>query len=163
MVCIDNVSVWYHFRNITTFWATICKRIRPMLSDPGLSCLSVPSCLSVTLVYCTWSNGWMDHVETWHADRPRSCPQCLRLRWGPSSSSPKGHSPQFSAHICCGQMAGWTKMPLGMEVGLGPCDCVRRGPSSPSQKRRQSPRPNFRPISIVAKRLGAPRCHLVWR
>ena len=37
---------------------------------------------------------------------------------------PKGaQRPQFSAHICCGQMAGWIKMPLGMEVGLGPGDC----------------------------------------
>jgi len=47
---------------------------------------------------------------------------------------PKGHSPQFSAHIYCGQMAGWIKMPHGMEVGLGPGDCVRWGPSSPPQK-----------------------------
>ena len=31
-----------------------------------------------------------------------------------------GHSPQFSAHICCGQMAAWIKMSLGMELGLGP-------------------------------------------
>ena len=30
----------------------------------------------------------------------------------------KGHSPQFSANIRCGQTAGWTKMPLGVEVGL---------------------------------------------
>jgi len=35
--------------------------------------------------------------------------------------------PQFSAHICCGQMAGWIKMPLGMEVGLGPGDFVLDG------------------------------------
>jgi len=35
-------------------------------------------------------------------------------------------------------MAGWTNMPLGMEVGLGPGDCVRWGPSSPSTKRGQS-------------------------
>jgi len=27
----------------------------------------------------------------------------------------KGHSPQFSANVRCGQTAGWTKMPLGME------------------------------------------------
>jgi len=27
--------------------------------------------------------------------------------------------PQFSAHVCCGQMAGWIEIPLGMEVGLG--------------------------------------------
>ena len=31
------------------FWATVCKTVRPMLSD---RCLSVLSCLSVTLVYC---------------------------------------------------------------------------------------------------------------
>ena len=36
----------------------------------------------------------------------------------------KGHSPQFSAHICCGQMTAWIKMPLGMELGLGPGDFV---------------------------------------
>jgi len=31
----------------------------------------------------------------------------------------KGHSPQFSAHLRYGQTAGWIKMSLGMEVGLG--------------------------------------------
>ena len=32
----------------------------------------------------------------------------------------KGHNhSQFSAHVCCGQMAGWIKMSLGTEVGLG--------------------------------------------
>jgi len=33
----------------------------------------------------------------------------------------KGTAPllQFSAHVCCGQMAGLLKMPLGTEVGLG--------------------------------------------
>jgi len=28
--------------------------------------------------------------------------------------------PHFSAHVHYGQTAGWVKMPLGMEVGLGP-------------------------------------------
>ena len=28
--------------------------------------------------------------------------------------------PQFSAHVHCGQTAGWIKMALGTEVGLGP-------------------------------------------
>jgi len=50
-----------------------------------------------------------------------------RLRWGPTSPSPKGHSPSFSAHICCDQMAGWIKMPLGMEVGLDPSNIVLDG------------------------------------
>jgi len=38
-----------------------------------------------------------------------------------------GQSPQFSAHVCCGQrgcQAGWIKMPLGTEVGLGRGDIV---------------------------------------
>ena len=32
----------------------------------------------------------------------------------------KGAHPQFSAYVCCGQKAGWIKMQLGTEVGLGP-------------------------------------------
>ena len=28
--------------------------------------------------------------------------------------------PPFLAHVYCGQMAGWIKMALGMEVGLNP-------------------------------------------
>jgi len=32
----------------------------------------------------------------------------------------KGHSHPFSAHVCCGQTAGWIKMQLGTEVILGP-------------------------------------------
>jgi len=42
--------------------------------------------------------------------------------------SPKGAQPsQFSAHVRCGQTAGWTKMPLGMEVGLSRGDFVLDG------------------------------------
>ena len=50
--------------------------------------------------------------------------------------SPEEHSPQFSANVRCGQTAGWTKMPLGMEVGLGPGDFVLDGDpcSSPRKK-----------------------------
>ena len=55
----------------------------------------------------------------------------------------KGHNPQFSANVHCGQMAGWTKMPLGMEVGLGPGNCVRWVPSSPHLEKRAQPQPNF--------------------
>jgi len=40
---------------------------------------------------------------------------------------PKGHSPQFSAHVRCGQTAGWIKVPLGTEVSLGPGDIVLDG------------------------------------
>jgi len=41
---------------------------------------------------------------------------------GTQLSSPRGHTPQFSAHVCCDQTAGWIKMPLGTEVGLVPGD-----------------------------------------
>ena len=38
---------------------------------------------------------------------------------------PKGAQfPQFSANVLCGQTTGWTKMALGIEVGLGPDDFV---------------------------------------
>jgi len=93
-------------------------------------------------VRALWPNGWTDHDETWHAGRPRPCPLCVR--WGPSSPSPKrGRSPQFSAHICCSQMARWIKMPLGMEVGLSPCDFVRWGPRSTLPKMAAEPPSQF--------------------
>ena len=138
--------------------------------------------LSVCPVYnvgALWPNGWMDQDETWHADRPRPWPHCVR--WGPSSPSPKGDKapnfsahmlwpngwmdqdatwqgdrpqpkrycviwrpissspkgggvPQFSAHICCGQMTGWIKMPLGREVGLSQSDIVLDGDQLPPKR-----------------------------
>ena len=44
--------------------------------------------------------------------------------------------PHFSAHVYCGQMAGWIKMPLGkiplvMEAEVGPGHTVLDGDSSP--------------------------------
>jgi len=56
----------------------------------------------------------------------------------PSAPPPqRGRAPNFR-QICCGQMAAWIKMPLGMEVGLGPGNCVRWDPT-PSPKRGWSP------------------------
>jgi len=46
----------------------------------------------------------------------------------------RGTAPQFSAHICCGQTAGWIKRPLGRKVGLGPSNIVLDGdPVHPPQ------------------------------
>jgi len=53
-------------------------------------------------------------------------------------------------------------MALGMEVGLGPVHIVLDGDTAPLPKKGGRD-PNFRPIFIVAKRLDASRCHLVWR
>jgi len=96
--------------------------------------LSVLSVCPVCDVGTLWPNGWTDQDETWHASTPRPRPHCVR--WGPSSPSPKGGgATQFLAHICCGQMAGWIKMPLGMEVGLGLGDFVLYEDPLPSPKR----------------------------
>jgi len=81
----------------------------------------------------------------------------------PAAPPQKGAEPlQFSAHVYCGQTAGWINMALGMEMGLGPGHIVLDGDPAPAlQKGGRAP--NFRPISIVAKRLDASRCHLAWR
>jgi len=62
----------------------------------------------------------------------------------PDAAPKKGHSPQFSAHVRCGQMAGWIKMSLGMEVDLGPGDFVSDGDPAPHTK-RGTPHPIFGP------------------
>jgi len=82
----------------------------------------------------------------------------------PAPSPKRGVAPQkkFSAHVYCGHRAGCIKMALGMEVGLSPGDFVLDGdPASPPLK-GHSP-PNFRPMSVVAKRLDGLRWHLAWR
>jgi len=128
-------------------------------------------------------------------------PGHIALDRDPASPPPKGHSPRFSAHIycgqmaawiqmllgtevglgpghivldgdlahpqkrghvCCGQTAGWIKMPLGTKVGLGPGHIVLDGAQLPTPKRRGAP--NFRPMSIVAKRspISATAEHLLY-
>jgi len=84
---------WYHSKGnwlrynsaADSFWATVCKTVRPMLS---VRCLPVCPVCNVGVL---WPNGWTDQDETWHAGRPRPWPHCVR--WGPSCPSPKRHSP----------------------------------------------------------------------
>jgi len=53
-----------------------------------LSCVSVcPGCDIGVLC----PNDWMDQNNTWHGGRPQPWLHCVR--WGPSSSSPKGTQP----------------------------------------------------------------------
>jgi len=80
---------------------------------------------------------------TWYGGRPQL--RRLRVRWGPSSPPLKGHRPKFSAIVRCGQTAGWTKMPLGMEVGLGPGDFVFDGTQLPQKKGHTHHHPIFCP------------------
>ena len=148
-------------------------------------CLSVS--VSVMLVYCGQTVGW---IKMKLGVQVGLGPGHIALDADPAPSPLKAHIPhQFPAHTCCGQMAGWIKIPLGMEVGLVPGDFVLDGDPAPPPKGggvpqfsvcllwpngwmqqdatwygdRPSPLPNFRPMSIVAKRLDGWRWHLAWR
>jgi len=59
---------------------------------------------------------------------------------------PKGT--HFSAHVYCGQTAGWVKMPFGTKVDLGPGDIVLDGDPAPPRKRGTAAPSNFPPVSI---------------
>ena len=63
---------------------------------------------------------------------------------GDTAPSPKKGGkaplPQFSAHLYCGQTAGFIKMPLGMEVGFRQGDFVLDvEPTHPPQKGDRAP------------------------
>jgi len=75
---------------------------------------------------------------------PSVCPSCLSVTL-----------------VYCGQTVEWIKMKLGMKVGLGPGHVMLDGDPAPLPKGAQPP--NFRSMSVVAKRLVGSRCHLVQR
>jgi len=51
----------------------------------------------------------------------------------------RGTAPQFSAHVCSGQMAVWIQMPLVTEIGLGPGEFVLHGHPAPPEKKGTAP------------------------
>ena len=103
-------------------------------------CLSCPVCLSICPVCdvrALWPNGWTDQDKTWQAGRPRPWPPGhIVLDGDPATPPQRGTAPQFSAHICRGQMAAWIKMPLGMELDLGTGDLVLDGDLAPPPPKR---------------------------
>ena len=96
--------------------------------------------------------------------------------WGllyvPPKRAARTVAPNFRP-MHCDQTAGWIKMPLGTEVGLGPGIIVVDGDPDPSEnwgllyvppkRAAHTAAPNFRPMSIVTKQLDGSRCHLVRR
>jgi len=66
-------------------------------------------------------------------------PGDIALKGDPVFPSQKGRSPQFSAHVYCGQTAAWIKMPLGTKVGVGLRDIVIDGDQLPFRKRAHPP------------------------
>ena len=69
-------------------------------------------------------------------------PGHIVLDGDPAPPPQKGHSPQFSAHVCCSQTAGWIKIPLDREVDLGSGDIVLDGDLAPPPKGHSAP-PQF--------------------
>jgi len=117
-------------------------------ASPGKGAQQPPICGPRLL----WPNGRMDQHATWYGGRH------IVLDGDPAPLIPKrGLSSQFSAHVYGDQTARWINMPLGIEVKLGPGHIVLHGDSA-----TQEPQPpNFRPMSVVAKRLDGSRCYLV--
>ena len=81
--------------------------------------------------------------------------QCISILLGTEVGLSLGHilldgdsDPQFSANVLRGQTAGWTKMPLGIEVGHGLGDFVFDEDPAPTRKRAQ-PHTRFLALSIV--------------
>ena len=140
------------FRGHQFFGRSFVKRLALSYRTVFPVCLSY---LSLCNVGVLWPNGLMDQDETSRASRPRPRP---RVRWG--LSSPKGAQRPIFGPFPLWPMAGWIKMPLGMEVGLGPVDFVLDGDPAPPKK---GTAPNYLPMSVVAKRLDGSRCHLVRR
>jgi len=68
----------------------------------------------------------------------------------------------FLANVYYGQMAGWIKIPLGTEVGLGQATVCWMGTHLPT-KMAQQPLPTFRPMSIMEKLPDGLGYHLVRR
>ena len=64
------------------------------------------------------------------------------------------HCPVLSCPVClsvtmmyCGQTAGWIKMKLGMQLGLGPGHIVLDGDPAPPSPKGAKP-PNFGPYLL---------------
>ena len=121
-----------------TTWYGGRPRLRPHCARWGPSSPSKKGAQSPIFHPCLLlPNGCMHQYTTWYGGRRQSRRHCVR--WRPSSPPLKEHSPQFSAHVRCGQTAGWTKMPLCMEVGLG----------SPSNTKSCGLRPSCIPSGIL--------------
>ena len=76
----------------------------------------------------------MHQDASWYGGRPP--PRGLCVRWGLSPPLPKkeaepGAEPPDFRPVYCGQTAGWIKMALDTEVGLGPGHIVLDGEPAP--------------------------------
>jgi len=129
------------------FWATVCKTVRPMLSDscPVLSCMSV--CLSATLVYCGQTVG---RIKKKLGKQVGLGPGHIVLDG--DQAPPKGGtaSPIFGQYLLWRN--GWVDQDVTWYGGRPRPrrHCVRLldGDPAPPQKKRHSFRPIFGPCLL---------------
>jgi len=111
----------FHF-----FWATVCKTVRPMLSDRCLSvCLTV--CVSVclvTLVYCGQTMGWIK--------MPLGTEECL----GPGHTVLDG-DPAPQKGTAAPDYRSTSNVAKRLDGSR--CHYVRWGPSSPTERGTAAP------------------------
>jgi len=94
----------YTRRHDRRFWATVCNNGSPYATGP----LSCPVCMSsVTLVYCDQTVG---RIKMKRGKEVGLDPGHTVLDGDPASPK-RGIALKFSAHVRCGQMYGWIKMP----------------------------------------------------
>jgi len=84
-----------------------------------------------------WPNSWMDQAGTWYGDRTQPRQHCVPVK-------KRGHSKYpTSWTIYCVQTAGWIKMPLGTDVGLGRGHMVLDGDPAPKLQKGTQQHPHF--------------------
>ena len=120
-----------------------------------------PTKKNLAHVYCGQTAGWMQLVLGMEVGLS---PGDFVLDWDPTPFRQKGAEPPFPifgpfllwTNGCLHQNATWYGgRPQPRQL------CVRWGTSPLPPKGGGASLPNFRPISIVAKRLHASKCHLV--
>jgi len=104
-----------------SFWVTVCKTVCPVLSD---RCLSV---LSVTLVYCGQTVGWIKMKLGMEV----GLNPCHIVLDGTQPPKGQGHSPSIFGSCLLWTNDWMVMMPLGTEVGLSPSDIVLDGDPAP--------------------------------
>jgi len=147
----------------TTGKAIDCATTLPLtVFGRPFSPYAIGRCLSACDVGVLWPNGLTDQDMKLGTQVGLSPGHIVldgdpALLLGPGAQPPIFGPYPLRSNGCIHQDSTW------YGVGLGPGRlCGVRWGSSPLPKKWAEPLPNFWPISIVAKWLDAPRCHLVW-
>jgi len=159
--CILPLFTYSHAKlqlRFTCCWATVYKTVRPIGTLSVCVSVSVSDSLCpVTLVYCGQTVGWIKmplgmEVGLFPCDIVLDGAQ-LPPRKGAQQSS------HFSAHVYCGQTAGYQDATWYGDRRRPKSHCVRWGPTTPPQKGAQHP-PLLRFMDCV--RINRGSC-LFWR